>query len=144
MTISDAIVKVLTENEEGLTVKGIYEKILENRYYEFGAKDPIGVVSVQLKRFCEGVKISNPSLIRCFSVEQKGKEKTYKLKHCKGEVMGETKIFKHIKTTINGIDIYTFTMTVSDLANISYVAVRGKDDEEGAVQRVLTNKELLL
>ena len=84
MTITDAIVKVLTENVEGLTVKEIYGKILENKYYEFGAKDPMGVVSVQLKRFCEGAKISNPSLIRCFSVEQKGQEKIYKLKHCKG------------------------------------------------------------
>ncbi len=84
----------------------------------------------------------NPSLVKCFSVEQMGKEKIYKLKHCKGEVMGETKIFKHIKTTINGIDIYTFLMTVSDLANISYVAVRGKDDEEGAVQRVLNKQRI--
>ena len=84
----------------------------------------------------------NPSLVKCFSVEQMGKEKIYKLKHCKGEVMGETKIFKHIKTTINGIDIYTFPMTVSDLANISYVAVRGKDDEEGAVQRVLNKQRI--
>lgn len=142
MTITDAIIKVLTENTEGLTAKEIYEKILENKLYEFGAKDPIGVVSVQLKRFCEGTKISNPSLVKCFSVEQMGKEKIYKLKHSKGEVMGETKIFKHIKTTINGIDIYTFPMTVSDLANISYVAVRGKDDEEGAVQRVLNKQRI--
>ena len=51
MTITDAIIKVLTKNTEGLTAKEIYEKILENKFYEFGAKDPIGVVSVQLKRF---------------------------------------------------------------------------------------------
>ena len=53
MTITDAIIKVLTKNTEGLTAKEIYEKILENKFYEFGAKDPIGVVSVQLKRFSE-------------------------------------------------------------------------------------------
>ena len=111
MTIIDAIVKVLTENTEGLTTKEIYEKILENKYYEFGAKDPIGVVAIQLKRFSEGQKISNPSQVRYFSVEQNGKEKIYKLKHCKGEVMGETRSFKHIKTTIGGIDIYTFPMS---------------------------------
>lgn len=142
MTITDAIVKVLTDNTQGLTVKEIYEKITENKYYEFGAKDPIGVVSVQLKRFCDGQKISNPSMIRYFSVEHKGKEKTYRLKHCKGEIMGEVKSFKYIKTTINNIDIYTLPMTVSDLSNISYVAVRGKDDEEGAVQRVLNKQRI--
>ena len=32
--------------------------------------------------------------------------------------------------------------TVRDLANISYVAVRGKDEEEGAVQRVLNRQRI--
>lgn len=33
MTITDAIIKVLTENTEGLTAKEIYEKILENKNF---------------------------------------------------------------------------------------------------------------
>lgn len=142
MTITDAIMKVLTEHPDGLTAKQIYEKIQERGYYEFGAKDPAGVVAIQLKRFCDGQTISNPSLFKCFVCEQVGKEKIYRLKHYKGEIMGETKRFRHIKTTINNIDIYTFSMTVSELANISYVAVRGKDNEEGAVQRILNKQRI--
>lgn len=142
MTITDAIVKVLMENSKGLTAKQIYEKIVEKKYYNFGAKNPVGVVSIQLNRFCDGQQISNPAIDRCFVVEQVGKNKIYRLKHCRGEIMGENKIFKHIKTIISGIEIYTFSMTVSDLANISYVAVRGKDDEEGAVQRVLNKQRI--
>lgn len=43
---------------------------------------------------------------------------------------------------VNGIKIYTFPLSVSDLIQISYVAVRGKDNEEGAVQRVLSRKRI--
>ena len=45
MTIADAIKKVLEKYPEGLTDKAIYEKIIENGYYEFGAQEPIKVVA---------------------------------------------------------------------------------------------------
>ena len=142
MTITDAIIRVLEKVPEGLTVAEIYSKIVEQDYYNFGAEDPKGVVAIQLKRYCEGQKISNPSSVKYFISEGTGKKQIFKLKHYKGESMGELKVFKHIKTTISGIDIYTFPMTVSDLANISYVAIRGKDNEEGAVQRVLNKQRI--
>ena len=56
--------------------------------------------------------------------------------------MGETKKYACSTAVINGVAIYTFTMTVQDLANISYVAVRGVDEEEGAVQRVLNKQRI--
>ena len=142
MTITDAIVKVLTENVEGLTVKEIYQKILENRYYEFGAKDPIGVVSVQLKRFCEGTNISNPSILKLFVSFQQGNLQKYKLNRKQGETMGTTVGYNYIKTVVNDVEIFTFVMKVNELANISYVAVRGQDTEEGAVQRVLNKQRI--
>lgn len=40
------------------------------------------------------------------------------------------------------LNIYSFPMKVKDLVKISYVAVRGRDDEEGAVQRVLNRKRI--
>lgn len=40
------------------------------------------------------------------------------------------------------IPAYTFSMKVEDLVNISYVAVRGVDEEEGAVQRVLSKARI--
>ena len=40
------------------------------------------------------------------------------------------------------VEIYTFPLQVKDLVKISYVAVRGRDEEEGAVQRVLNRKRI--
>lgn len=142
MTIADAIKKVLEKYPEGLTDKAIYEKIIENGYYEFGAQEPIKVVAVELKRHCEGQTISNASSNKCFVVELNENKKLYRLKYVRGQVMGEAKKYACSTAVINGVTIYTFTMTVQDLANISYVAVRGVDEEEGAVQRVLNKQRI--
>lgn len=40
------------------------------------------------------------------------------------------------------VPIYTFPINVEDLIRISYVAVRGRDDEDGAIQRVLNRKRI--
>jgi DGQHR domain-containing protein len=40
-------------------------------------------------------------------------------------------------TRFGDIECYTLPMKINDVINIIYVAVRGKDEEEGAVQRVL-------
>ena len=48
----------------------------------------------------------------------------------------------YIMANIGGLDIYTFPMKVKDLVQISYVAVRGRDKEEGAVQRVLNRSRI--
>ena len=131
MTIADAIKKVLEKYPEGLTDKAIYEKIIENGYYEFGAQEPIKVVAVELKRHCEGQTISNASSNKCFVVELNENKKLYKLKYVRGQVMGETKKYACSTAVINGVAIYTFTMTVQDapfsnadekhIANISKV-----------------------
>ena len=47
-----------------------------------------------------------------------------------------------IGSKINGIDLYTFALPVKYLILLSYVAVRGKDKEEGAVQRVLNRQRI--
>lgn len=143
MTITDAIIKVLNLYPDGLTVKQIYDEIIANKLYEFGAEDPVNVVTIQIKRYCENVKISNPSPIKYFSVvKKKGDVDIYKIKSRGIQEMGVFKKFKYIKSSINGVDIFTFTMSVSDLAAISYVAVRGQDKEEGAVQRVLNRQRI--
>ena len=142
MTIIEAAVKVLQGYPAGLPAKDIYEQIIANSYYNFGAQDPEGVLTIELKRHCDGAKISQPSLDKCLVFEKQGNTVIYKLRFVKGQKMDENKKLKYICTEINGIKIYTFIMTVKDLANISYVAVRGKDDEEGAVQRVLNRQRI--
>lgn len=49
---------------------------------------------------------------------------------------------KFIKLIVEDNEIYSFTFSVKDLISISYVAVRGRDNEEGAVQRVLNKKRI--
>lgn len=51
-------------------------------------------------------------------------------------------IQQSIEMDMEGTKIYTFPMKVRDLVKISYVAVRGRDNEEGAVQRVLNKKRI--
>lgn len=55
--------------------------------------------------------------------------------------MEQVKIYKteSLQTAFNGINVYTQPMKVKDILLIAYVAVRGRDNEEGAVQRVLSS-----
>lgn len=49
-----------------------------------------------------------------------------------------------LKTQFNDVDIYTQPMKVKDVVQMSYVAVRGRDNEEGSVQRVLSTQRVKL
>ena len=49
---------------------------------------------------------------------------------------------KFIKTNFENISVYTFPIKIKDLIKIHYIAVRGEDDEEGAVQRVLNKTRI--
>lgn len=143
MTITDAVIRVLENEDEGLTLQQIYDKIIENNYYEFGAKKPLDALRIQIMRYCEDKTISFASDKKAFISEKKDGTEIFLLKYRRGQVMDENKKYKYISTKINGITIYTLIMTVKDLANISYVAVRGKDTEEGAVQRVLNRQRIM-
>ncbi len=50
--------------------------------------------------------------------------------------------FKCFATKFDKIPTYTFSIKVANLIKISYVAVRGVDHEEGAVQRVLSKHRI--
>ena len=49
---------------------------------------------------------------------------------------------KSLKTKFGNLTVYTQTMKVRDVLTIYYVAVRGKDEEAGAVQRVLNKQRI--
>lgn len=53
-----------------------------------------------------------------------------------------TRCIQCLTTKFSGLPVYTFPMNVKDLAYVSYVAVRGQDQEEGAVQRVLSRRRI--
>lgn len=50
--------------------------------------------------------------------------------------------YKYLQASFGDVPTYTFTMKVKDVVAISYVAVRGVDKEEGAVQRVLNKRRI--
>ena len=54
----------------------------------------------------------------------------------------EKKKYKCLKTQFGDIPAITFTMKIIDILQIQYVAVRGIDEEEGAVQRVLNKRRI--
>lgn len=56
--------------------------------------------------------------------------------------MDVNKSFNYLKVNFGDTPTYTFVMKVSDLVSIYYVAVRGIDNEEGAVQRVLNKRRI--
>lgn len=49
---------------------------------------------------------------------------------------------KALETDFDGTIVYTFQMKVVDVVTLSYVAVRGLDKEEGAIQRPLNRKRI--
>ena len=49
---------------------------------------------------------------------------------------------KSLKHKYGDLTVYTQTMKVKDVLHIYYVAVRGKDEEEGAVQRILNKQRI--
>lgn len=51
-------------------------------------------------------------------------------------------IKEYISTKLGEIDAYIFSMKVKDILPIYYVAVRGRDNVEGAVQRVLNKRRI--
>jgi len=49
---------------------------------------------------------------------------------------------KSLKTKFGDLTVYTQSMKIKDVLYIYYVAVRGKDEEEGSVQRVLNKQRI--
>jgi DNA sulfur modification protein DndB len=52
--------------------------------------------------------------------------------------------YKYVTTRFFENDIFTFSMKISDLLDITYVAARGKSTEQGAVQRILNKQRISL
>jgi len=50
MTILDACVAVLRESTEPLTVDDIYDRIVAQKLFAFGAKEPLGVVRATIRK----------------------------------------------------------------------------------------------
>jgi restriction system protein len=76
MRIADALIEVLKENES-LTYKQAYIKIVEKDLYKFGANDPESAVNAKLRCHCVGLDFPGASPVKYFKIV--GKEGTRNL-----------------------------------------------------------------
>lgn len=68
MTIVEAIKAVLQQTPDGMTAKEIYDEIIENNLYTFGAKNPVGVVNSQIRRRCAGLDFPTAYPVKAFRI----------------------------------------------------------------------------
>lgn len=68
MTIVEAIKKVLENSAEGMTTQNIYDEIIANQLYSFGAKNPVGVVNSQLRRRCKDLDFPTAYPVKLFEI----------------------------------------------------------------------------
>ncbi|ATZ12765.1 restriction endonuclease [Erwinia amylovora] len=66
MTIIEAIIKVLKEYGNPLSHNDIYDRIIANDYYSFGAKDPISVVRGEIRKHCYDIDFPSASPRKIF------------------------------------------------------------------------------
>ncbi len=79
MRIVDALIEVLTDNEK-LTYKEAYKRIVEQGLYHFGAKNPEAAVNAKLRCHCVGLDFPGASPIKYFKiVGQDGTRNLYAL-----------------------------------------------------------------
>ncbi|MBB1330883.1 restriction endonuclease [Pseudoalteromonas sp. SR43-7] len=80
MTIVEAIKQVLYLYKDGLTYPEIYKKVIEQKLYTFGAKDPKAIVRSKLRQHCYGVDYPSASPSKHFvSDGAKGNKALYKI-----------------------------------------------------------------
>jgi|GEM_PF-2199945 len=75
MTIVEAIIKALTDLDEPSTYEQIYKKIIDEKYFEFEAQEPLAVVRVQLRRYCANVTIKSATNTKKFFLSKGGRGK---------------------------------------------------------------------
>ena len=80
MTIVEAIKNVLNAEPNGLTSEEIYEAIVEQNLYTFGAKNPISVVNSQIRRRCLGLDFPTAYPVKMFRIAgHRGKKNMFAL-----------------------------------------------------------------
>lgn len=85
MTILESIKAVLMEHPSGLTSKETYNEIIEQNLYNFGAKNPVGVVNSELRRHCVGLDFPTAHPVKFFTiVGYVGKQIRFALKEHEG------------------------------------------------------------
>ncbi|MDR1678638.1 MAG: restriction endonuclease [Prevotellaceae bacterium] len=97
-TIIEAISKVLKDKGKPLSIKDIYDQIIDKSYYKFKAQNPYSVVRVEVRRHCVGVDIPSASRKKYFQIHKDG---TYSLLSSSKDLPNTTKQLKETETDEN-------------------------------------------
>lgn len=92
MTIVESIKSILQQNNNGLTAKQIYDEIIRQELYSFGAQNPVGVVNGELRRRCIGLDFPTSYPIKAFEIAG------YEGKKIKFRLTSEKKIAPIVET----------------------------------------------
>ena len=76
-TILEAIKMVLEDAPKGMAYRQIYQKIINNNLYEFGAKAPENVVHGTIRRHCIGIEFPTASPVKVFRIDHAVKRENY-------------------------------------------------------------------
>lgn len=76
-TIFEAIKLVLKNAPKGMTYKQIYQKIVEEGLYEFGAKSPESVVRNEIRRHCVDTDFPSSSPVKAFKIDHEENRQCY-------------------------------------------------------------------
>lgn len=72
-TIKEAISSVLRKSGEPLSIKEIYNKIIELDYYRFRAERPEGIVGTEVRRHCKGLEFPTANPKKYYEITTTGK-----------------------------------------------------------------------
>ena len=72
MTIKEATLKVLKKKQTPLSVKQIYDAILEEKLYEFGAKNPQAILKNTIRQHCDNISLKTSKGEKCFTSKNDG------------------------------------------------------------------------
>jgi hypothetical protein len=75
LTIKEAISQVLLAASRAMTVEEIYDKIIEQGLYTFGAQNPVNVVRTKIEYACDNSGYSNKAAVLSFHFEKNGEGK---------------------------------------------------------------------
>ena len=108
MTIVEAIKAVLENNVDGMTAAEIYNKIISKDLYSFGAKSPVSVVNVEIRRRCRGLDFPTAYPVKLFEIVGfQGKKPLYILKLIDGKLLSELLVKYQVGlSTVQSISIY--------------------------------------
>jgi hypothetical protein len=68
LTIKDAVVSVLKKRNSPLTVREIYDEIIEKNLFKFNTSSPENVLKAAIRKNCFGVKSQKQDIKKIFKI----------------------------------------------------------------------------